>query len=463
MSKVNSQTFFNMLGMSVKVGIAFFTIPIFTRLLGTEQFGMYSIYASWVGIVACFMGLNVSNGLGAGYYRFKERYFEFRNSILLEGLFFSVALISIFVFFMEKIERLTDLSKTIILFVLFEALSQFIINFASTAWTFEKKAIYNAIVSIISVTLSAILSVLLIVRVRDTRNELYYLRVIGNISPQVTISILILVAFFWKQKIKIKKEYWAFALKLGLPMIIHLLSHQVLSQSDRFMMRKMGVSLSEIGVYSFFYSFVAILTNILNALNSSWCPFLYFDLEKREYSKIECRVKNYTELFSIITCGFILLSKEIVSIFASNEYLSEYNYIGFFILSTYFLFIYQFPVNYEFYMAETKMIAVGTTVSAIINIALNYILIPNWGGMGAAVATLISYVVLASFHIIVVKTWKLERYPLKMRRVFGGCACVVVCLGLSWILRDNWLPRWGIALILLVYLVRAVARRKTIF
>ena len=62
----NSQTFFNFLSTAISSGIAFLTMPIFTRLLGAEQFGMYSIYHAWLTILLCFMGLNVNSALGKG-------------------------------------------------------------------------------------------------------------------------------------------------------------------------------------------------------------------------------------------------------------------------------------------------------------------------------------------------------------------------------------------------------------
>jgi O-antigen/teichoic acid export membrane protein len=50
---------------------------------------------------------------------------------------------------------------------------------------------------------------------------------------------------------------------------------------------------------------------------------------------------------------------------------------------------------------RTWMAAVFTTLAAIINIILNLILIPHYGAMGAAVSTLLAYIVLASAAYIV--------------------------------------------------------------
>ena len=81
----NSQTFYNLLSTILRSGVVFITMPIFTRLLGTAQYGEYSIYVSWLSILGCFMGINVKSSLGTGILAFENDYKRFRSSVLLEG------------------------------------------------------------------------------------------------------------------------------------------------------------------------------------------------------------------------------------------------------------------------------------------------------------------------------------------------------------------------------------------
>ena len=50
---------------------------------------------------------------------------------------------------------------------------------------------------------------------------------------------------------------------------------------------------------------------------------------------------------------------------------------------------------------KTWLISIYTTVAALINVALNLLLIPHYGAMGAAVSTLFAYIVLATIAYIV--------------------------------------------------------------
>lgn len=62
---VNKITILNIISTFMLQGIAFVTTPIFTRLLGTEQFGMYSLFNSWVLILTCLMGFSVNSSIGS--------------------------------------------------------------------------------------------------------------------------------------------------------------------------------------------------------------------------------------------------------------------------------------------------------------------------------------------------------------------------------------------------------------
>ena len=115
----NSQVFFNFLSTALSSGIAFFSIPLFTRLLGAEQYGLFSVYNSWLSIFTCIMGLNVSAGIGTGYYRFSDRYFHFRSATLVEGTAISMAMIIIMIILYPLLNKMLPYPFIIFLLLLF--------------------------------------------------------------------------------------------------------------------------------------------------------------------------------------------------------------------------------------------------------------------------------------------------------------------------------------------------------
>ena len=458
----NSQVFFNVLSTAISSGIAFFTMPLFTRLLGAEQYGLFSVYNSWLLIFTCIMGLNVGAGIGTGYYRFSDHYLRFRSSTLVEGTAISAAMILTMLVLYPALNKLISYSFPLFLILLLQAFSQFVLNIGSLAWTFEKKASVNLIVSFCIALLTTGASIALLLK-WNLDAPLYFARVIGTAIPTILIGFVVWIMLFAKCPAGYHSEYWKFSFFFGLPMVFHQLSHQVLGQSDRVMMQMFGISGQEIGIYSFYYSLTAVLTTILMALNNSWCPFLYDGLKDGNYAKLNHKIGNYVQVFTVIAAVFLMLCKEFSMLFANEEYWSGLPLVPILVLVVYCTFIYQFAVNYEFFMAKPKFVAIGTTVAGVWNIFLNLLFIPQWGMYGAAIATLISYAALAVIHYTVVKRWKYPKYPLSYSPIMLGLAAVVVaCAGYK-LLDGLWIVRWGIAFSLSIYLVIQVWKRKTVF
>ena len=90
-------------------------------------------------------------------------------------------------------------------------------------------------------------------------------------------------------------------------------------------------------------------------------------------------------------------------IMGRSDYGASKIFIPMIVLSYFFVFLYTFPVNIQFYYANTKFIPIGTVFAAGVNFIANWLLIPRMGVMGAAVATVISYLALLILHHIVAK------------------------------------------------------------
>ena len=459
----NTQTFYNMVSTILKSGVVFITMPVFTRLLGSAQYGEYSIYVSWLSILGCFMGINVKSSLGTGIIAFDNNYKKFRSSVLLEGTIVCIGMSLVLMILYRPINEFLKYPFFLFIILIFEAIAQFITDFASFAWVYEKKAKYNMLFASFLIVITSTLSIALIWFWNWDRNYLFVGRVIGTAVPHIVIAVVVWWIMTREYTPKYNKEYWNYGIHFGLPMVIHLFSQQILVQSDRIMMKSMGVSGSDIGIYSFYYTFVGILTTILGALNNSWTPFLYEDLKDRKYSGLNQRVRYYVEVFTCLAIGFLMISREASYIFANSEYWTGIEIIPVFVLVAYTMYFYQFAVNYEIFNAKTKYVAIGTSIAAITNVILNYVLIRVYGMYGAGIATLLSYIVLAIIHTVLVINWKYERYPLSYRSVWIGFITVIIGCVVFCALRNHVLIRWIIAILDGIFLILSIYKRKTIF
>lgn len=160
-------------------------------------------------------------------------------------------------------------------------------------------------------------------------------------------------------------------------------------------------------------------------------------------------MKNYIELFSVITIGFILLAPEVYHIFAVKEYWSGTGMIPIFAIGTFFVFLYSFSVNYEIFYKSTKVIAFGSVLSAACNILLNIVLIRLWGSYGAVVATVLSYLLQFIFqHISAMRISKERKdYFLKLPMYIGYFSVVIVFVGIS-VIKISVFVRWILSIMI---------------
>lgn len=151
---------------------------------------------------------------------------------------------------------------------------------------------------------------------------------------------------------------------------------------------------------------------------------------------------NYIFLFTCLTCGYLLVSKEALKILGAKGYWDGIDILPFVIVGLFFEFLYTFPVNYEMYCKKMKIISIGSTIVALVNIGLNFLLIPRYGMLGAAIATLIAYIGLFIIHDIIVR--KIGGYHYKWSFYLKGIIPVIGCSALTYLLTDYMPVRWGI-------------------
>ncbi len=457
----NKTIVLNFFSVALIQGIAFFTAPIFTRLLGTGQYGLFSIYNAWTSVFAAVMGLGVGVSLSVGRYHFKEEYYRFRSSVLLTGTVAGFFVVLLGVFWINPLAKLFGFEKWISLLVLVTALSRFVTHFSNTAWVFEKKPQVNFVVSVIISILTIVLSLILILKI--DKEYAYIGRIIGISVPYILMAVILWIIIFKQSPSKIEFKYAKYALTIGIPIVFHSLSQTVLVQSDRVMMRYMMIDISSIGIYSAFYALTSVLSTILSSLNTSWTPFYFDDLHNHAWRNLERKCFHYIELFTVLCCGFILLSREVGLMYSGRSYISGISIIPILVLGVYFTFMYQFAVNFEQFHKKTSLVAIGTISAAVINIILNIIFIPIMGIYGAALATSLSYMSLFIVHFIFVNHMKGIAYHLKIRVFIPALFGVFLSCGLFYILKDYCFFRWTLGIILGVIEIYRIYQRKKIF
>lgn len=396
--QLNAALWFTICSFVTK-GLAFLTTPIFTRLLTTEEYGSYSVFSSWKGILTIFFTLELSAGV---YTQLLVKHSEDKKEISssFQGLTFllSCAWLVVYLGFADFWNDLLGLTTV-------QMLAMFIIVWTTAVfhlWAAEQRVELNyrkLVFVTIAVSVSqAVVAVIAVINATD--------KVTARVLSVASVQLLGYGYFFWyhlKQGGKFfSKKYWLYALSFNLPLVPHYLSQIVLVNADRIMIESM-VGSSEAGIYALAYSISNIMMIFNNALLHTMSPWIYQKIKKRQENEIAPIAYGALVGICIANVCLIAFAPEIVRIFAPAEYYDSIWVIPPIALSGFFIFLYSLFAAFEFYYKKTLFIMLASTFSAVLNIVFNAVFISCFGYIAAGYTTLICYIVYAGAHFIAMR------------------------------------------------------------
>lgn len=379
-------------------GVSFLTIPIFTRLLTTEDYGMVSLYTAWLSIFTIFIGCSLNESIRRAKYEYSEVYDDFISSITFLSLIIFVVYLIFFTLFIDFFTNVTELPKLIFYFMVSQAFFSYVSNFAMTKYRLEYRYKVSSIVTILITVASVFLSIFLIKHGFDDKR--YIGKIIGGGVFNISVGLFFLVFLMKNGKKLISFKYWKYALVLGIPLIFHGLGLVANAQFDRIIINKYLGS-SATGIYSFAYQVGMIIQVLFTSIDQAWNPWFYEKFKENAHNKIRKRAKTMRNLFTVLYASVLMVTPELIRIMAAKTYWSGLYIVPWIFMAYYFVFMYALEVNVEYAYKRTELIAVGTILSAVINIVLNIIFIPIYGYVAAAITTAISYYILFLFHYII--------------------------------------------------------------
>lgn len=432
------------------------SVFIFTRLLTTEEYGVVAVYTTCSTFLSYFIGIQSHGTIGIAKVHKSDKYEKYCVIPYILTLITTIFFFVMALFCLNIIDRLLGLSGPIVIFMFLHTAGITFFSIQNSIYRMDMKAV-NYVSNNLSVNLLAIiLSIVLIIglnRGRDTG------RILGLGIPYILFGVF----FFYKAIKKIglffDKELYGFCVKLSVPLVLHGISSQVLSHSDILMLGNMRGEV-EAGIYSFCYSVAGPLVGIWSAFNAAWQPD--YMLKKKEGNEkwLKKHSNNYLFNFTMLMCGYLLVCREILKIMGSEDYWIGEGIIPLIVVASYLQFLYSFPCNYEFFKGKTKMIAIGTGVAAVINIVINLFFVPQFGILATAASTVIAYLVLFLMHDIFAR--RLGDYDFSWGFYLKGMIPVIMCVILTYVLKDYAAVRWGIGIIIAIILGRHLLKTKTL-
>tara|TARA_Y100001954_G_scaffold201671_1_gene221176 strand:- start:3014 stop:4225 length:1212 start_codon:yes stop_codon:yes gene_type:complete len=230
-----------------------------------------------------------------------------------------------------------------------------------------------------------------------------FISVIYSIFSLSTVGISIP----WKEKIETK---WILkGLKIALPFFIATLSYKIIQFADRYMV-EFYLGTKQTGIYYFFSNISMLIeTFVQTTVVMVYSPKLIASLKKDKPFQIDIfntfskEIIIYSVLAVVSVCAIIYPLLHVVE--KTELFLSIS--VFFVMVTTRFIFNISLIYHFKLYVAKKdSLIMTSTLFAVLVNISLNFILIPFYGLIGGALATLISMLVMMCFKLFYAKKYE---------------------------------------------------------
>ena len=305
-------------------GLSMITVPIFTRIMSTSEIGMVNLYNSWYSLLNVIATLSLtSGGFQAAMKDFEGERDQYQSSVLTLTSMMAIVLGCIYFLTPNIWSRITGLPSVLMILMLvvfFFAPAQ---DFWLLRQRYEYKYKLAGVLTMGSALASTILSMIVVLNLNKMGSDQIAVgRLYATNIVSIAISAILWIKLYAKGKTIVNIKYWKYSLKLSAPLIGYAFAAQILSVSDRMMISKM-VGNDAVGIYSTLYTVSSISLLVWTAINSSFIPYLYQNIEKKE-NRIKELSLALMGSYAIIAVMLTFLAPEIVKILAGDLYYATY-------------------------------------------------------------------------------------------------------------------------------------------
>jgi O-antigen/teichoic acid export membrane protein len=367
--------------------IPFLLLPIITRALTPDEFGIFVLFQALAGILLPLMTLSVDSSILLNYYkvtadRFRN-YFSSGYTLLIVS---SIIVTSTILLFKIPISDIIEFPANWIAAILLFCFFQFHSNLALFYYQVKKEVFKFGVYSISLTSLKNLLMLILVLNV-------------GMKWEGIIIANLIAYGFFfcislWLFKlndlftIKVKKSYLVDNIKVGYPLSLHQLGSWLGNSATRVIVSSM-IGTAATGSFGVGSALAMLVLYIQDSFNKAFVPYLFERLEiyNQEIGK---KLVRLTYIYNITIFVFALLvgliGYYLVEFIFGAAYLEGRDVVIFIALGYAFDGMYKMHVNYIFFKKKTHLIFFITMITGILNIGLTYYLVKQVGLSGAGIA-----------------------------------------------------------------------------
>ena len=398
--------------------ISFFLVPLYTNILTTAEYGVVDLVNTLCTVLAPILILNINEAVmrfaldkGANY----KKIMSTGLTVFVGAILFGILVIPASSLFSE----VAPYSTYIYFYTVTLAGSQLFLCYLRGK---ENIAFYS-VGSVLQTMTIALFNILFLAVLHKGIKGYFLAYIISNI-------ITILFAFIagnvrevirdYKFDIKLTKAMAAYSVVL----IPNTFMWWIINSSDRVMVTSI-IGVAANGIYAVSYKLPSLVSTMTGIFNQAWS----YSAIREDGAEDENEYNNmvFNRLISIVmllSIALLTIVKPFLRLYVGMDYYSAWEYTPFLIIGSAYLTLATFMATSYTVHKDSFGYLFSATFGTVLNIVLNFLLIPIIHVYGAAFATCISYIAVFAFRLI--HTKKYIKYNIKNKEFIGGSVFLIL-------------------------------------
>lgn len=402
--------------------LAFLLLPLYTRFLTPGDYGVVAVVSSLAITLEILFMFSLSGAVTKFYFDFRDDPTELKRfyGTVFSFLFIvSIILSSISLIWgdvllsplLDEIKFNPYMSVAVGGLFFFPVYDLYL-NVLQT----EERTVEFSISTISCFIMKAVLSIIFVVGMKKGA--------IGPIAAESICNFLFFIAAVIRMRKRIKLtidwKHLKTALAYSVPLLPHTLVTQIKHIADKLFLNSM-IGTAAAGIYNIGFQIGNLTAVIAMAINRAYIPVFMESMKSKETVSLE-KLRKLAAFLVFFYCTFSFLlsifSKELLILLTTEKYYQAYKVVPFIAFSfsargIYFLFV----NTLFFYEKKTRLVAVISIFTALLNIAMNYTFIKLFSISGAAAATMTSQIAATVFtayiaHRYSMISWEYVKYSI---------------------------------------------------
>ena len=420
--KLVKSTIYYSIGEIVPRIISFLLLPILTKYLTADEYGIVSYTNSVMTFVFVIATLSLNTFVLRHYYSSKDENSrkELIGSTFLFIFGFNCILIVLQMLFFPMLINIFNVNIPFKPYFQLAILNNFfdVISIIPLVLYRVKENAKGFLMLSLSRTLLQFLMVyILVVIYNKGLLGSYYARLVINIPFMFIYFYMIYKNSIFKINFKLIRE----ALHFTLPILPGSLAFLFVSLSDRVILERY-ISLDQLGVFSVAITLATVLNIVIQALYKTFEPILFKEYFNENFQEINLKLyKFYLLALFAGAFGTSIFSREFFAIATSGVFREGYKLVPLFIVSVIIAGINTYLNVLMIANKKQKIVSFVSIISAIISVVLNLILIPYYGCYGAIIASAASFLfsnIIFQYHTVIIKKFFISQVILIAQIVF---------------------------------------------